>query len=430
MNSSFTRRRFLQASTFVTAGAWLGALQAAPRKSSANDRLNIGMIGTANRAGEDLSKVSGENIAALCDIDDTLLAAAQKKFPRAKTYNDFRKMLEQADLDAIVVGSADHTHAVATSMALQLGKHVYCEKPLTHTIFEARTITNLAAKNPKLATQMGTQIHAGDNYRRAVELVQSGAIGEVRECHVWCVKTLPGGERPTDTPPIPAGLHWDLWLGPVAERPYSPEYIPKTWRRWWAFGEGIFGDMACHYMDLAFWALKLGSPTTVQAEGPPPHPETVPAWTTAHYEFPAREKLPPVRLTWYDGGKQPVLIAEGKVSDWPNGVLFVGKKGMLLADYGKHLLLPEEKFKAFRAPEPFIPKSMGHHNEWVQACKTGSPTTCNFAYAGNLTEAVLLGIIAYRSGQKIDWDAARLKAKNCPQAEAFIRTEYRQGWKL
>jgi len=277
---------------------------------------------------------------------------------------------------------------------------------------------------------MGTQIHAGDNYRRVVELVQSGAIGQVKECHVWCEKSLANSERPTETPPIPRYLHWDLWLGPAPARPYHPEYLPKTWRHWWDFGEGILGDMACHYVDLAFWALKLRYPLTIEAEGPPVHPETTPAWLIVRYEFPARLDLPPLQLTWYDGGKRPALVEQGKTPNWRNGVLFVGEKGMLIADYDRRKLLPEDQFAGFVPPAPSIPKSGGHHLEWLQACKTGSPTTCNFGYASALTETVLLGVVAYRTGHKLDWDSASLKARNSRQAMNYLHTEYRKGWKL
>jgi predicted dehydrogenase len=431
MKRSLRRREFLRTTGFGAASLALAAptiLRA--RAPSPNSRLNIGVIGTANRAGADLKAVSRENIVALCDVDQTLLAAAKEKFPGANTYADFRKMLAQKDIDAVVVGTADHTHAVATAASLRLGKHVYCEKPLTHTVYEARTIAGLASANKKLATQMGTQIHAGDNYRRVVELVQSGAIGQVRECHVWSQKSLPGGGRPTDLPAIPRNLEWDLWLGPAPARPYHPEYVPKTWRRWWDFGEGILGDMACHYMDLPFWTLHLRHPLTVEAEGPPVNPETVPEWLMVHYEFPARAEMPPVRLTWYDGGKQPDLIAEGKAPRWPNAVLFVGDKGMLIADYNKRKLLPENKYADFQPPAPSIPQSIGHHEEWVRACKTGAQTTCNFAYASALTETVLLGNVAYRTGLKLDWDARLLKARNTMQAMNFLRSEYRKGWEI
>ncbi|HVV00443.1 MAG TPA: Gfo/Idh/MocA family oxidoreductase, partial [Verrucomicrobiae bacterium] len=239
--SSFTRRQFLQTAALAAVGAsFTGCRSVAnPRRLSANEKLNIGVIGTANRAHEDILGVEGENIVALCDIDDRLLATARQKFPQARVYNDFRRLIDSSDIDAVVIATTDHTHAVATSAALRSGKHVYCEKPLTHTVHEARTIARLAAKNPRLATQLGTQIHAKTNYRRAVELVQSGAIGPVSEVHVWCERTLGTGDRPREMPPVPEGLHWDLWLGPAPARPYNPAYLPKTWRHWWDFGEGI-----------------------------------------------------------------------------------------------------------------------------------------------------------------------------------------------
>ncbi len=430
------RRQFLQTATLATAGTLFAGCHAPaprPRRLSANEKLNIGVIGTAHRAAEDLRGVESENIVALCDIDQNFLDEAKQKYPRAKTCQDFRNLLEQPDIDAVVIGTADHTHAVATSAALRLGKHVYCEKPLTHTVYEAREISRLAARHKQLATQMGTQIHATENYRRTVELVKSGAIGKVHECHVWCIKSLANSERPNSLPPIPANIHWDLWLGPAPSRPYHPDYLPNTWRHWWDFGEGILGDMACHYVDLAFWALDLRHALTIEAEGPPVHPETTPAWLVVHYEFPARHQLPAVKLTWYDGGKRPDLVEQGKTPDWPNGVLFVGDKGMIIADYGRRKLLPEADFKDFTPPTPFVRDLAGphpHHQEWIRACKTGSPTSCNFEYAAALTETVLLGNAAYRTGHKLEWDSAKLKARNSPQAANYIHTEYRKGWEI
>jgi predicted dehydrogenase len=373
--------------------------------------------------------VAGENIVAVCDVDEHYLAAILQKHPDATSYKDFRKLLEQKNIDAVVISTADHTHAVATLAALHAGKHVYCEKPLTHTVSEARLVANTAAKY-KLATQMGTQIHAGNNYRRVVELVQGGVIGPVTECHVWCDKSWSGGDRPTARPPIPSNLHWDLWLGPAPERPYHSDYLPATWRRWWDFGNGTLGDMGCHYLDLAYWALRLGHPLTIQAEGPPVHAETTPAWLIVNYEYDARDKMPPVRVSWYDGGRQPALLTQVKQSDWKSGVLFVGGKGMLLADYDRCKLLPESEYEGFVPPAPSIPDSIGHYNEWIRACKTGAPTTCNFQYAGLLTEGVLLGNVAYRTGQKIEWDGMAMKAKNCRQAMDFIHRKYRKGWAI
>ena len=397
--------------------------------TSTNDKLNIGVIGVANRGGANLAGVASENIVALCDVDDNYLAQAAQRFPAAKTYNDFRRMLDQKDIQAVVVSTPDHTHAPATMMALLSGRHVYCEKPLTHTVSEARLVAKAAAKH-KRVTQMGTQIHAGSNYRRVVELLQSGAIGQVPEVHVWVGGGYTGNGRPADTPPVPPHLHWDLWLGPAPERPYHPSYVPGKWRSWWDFGGGTLGDMACHHMDLPHWALRLRHPLTVEAEGPTPLPENTPSWLIVRYEYPARPKLPPVHLTWYNGDKRPPQFADGKLPQWGNGTLFVGEKGMLLADYDKRVLLPEKEFAGFVPPQPFIPDSIGHHKEWVEACKHGGPTTCNFEYSGALTEVVLLGNVAYRTGRKLHWDPNRLRAANCAEADDVIRHHYRQGWRL
>ena len=432
MNHQFTRRQFLRNGTLATAGFVLARTGVLGKGRSPNEKLNIGVVGTANRARGNIAGVEHENIVALCDIDDTFLAAAAERHPRAKTYNDFRRLLEQKDVDAVVISTADHTHAVATAAALKAGKHVYCEKPLTHTVFEARMVSRLAAKNRRLATQMGIQIHAGDNYRRVVELVQSGAIGPVRECHVWCSRDWSGGGRPADTPPTPRHIHWDLWLGPAPVRPYHPEYHPKNWRRWWDFGGGTLADMGCHFLDLVFWALHLRAPKTIEATGPPVNPETTPAWLIVKYEFAARANMPPLRLIWYHGENEvrPPLLQEGRVPKWENGVLFVGDSGMLLADYGRRCLLPEAQYADFQPPAPFIRDSIGHHNEWIKACKTGSPTSCNFDYGGALTETVLLGNVAYRTGHKLEWNAARLKVENSKLAMSYVQQKYRKGWTL
>jgi len=433
MQSPINRRRFLQQTTLSAAGLFLASTPLArARKVSPNDKLNLGVIGVANRGAEDLSGVSGENIVALCDVNDKLLAAAAQKFPGAKTYSDFRRLLDLKEIDAVVIATPDHTHAVAAVAALRSGRHVYCEKPLTRTMSECRIVME-AARKAKRVTQIGTQIHAGTNYRRAVELVQSGTIGTVDEVHVWVNATYGGKERPRETPPVPPELHYDLWLGPVAERAYSPEYVPFNWRNWWAFGGGALADFGCHFMDLPHWALGLREPLSAEAiAGPPVHPESVPPWLIVRYEHPARGEHPPVKLTWYHGGKQPppAVLTPELADKWKAGVLFIGSKGMLLSDYNNHLLLPEKTFAGFVAPKPFIADSIGHHAEWIQACKTGGPTTCNFDYSGALTQAALLGNVAYRVGKKIEWDSKNLRARNCPEAEEFIRHHYRAGWKI
>jgi hypothetical protein len=286
-----------------------------------------------------------------------------------------------------------------------------------------------AAKKHGVATQLGTQIHAGDNYRRVVEIVQSGALGDVTEVHVWVGKGWGGGDRPADGQKPPANLSWDLWLGPAPERDYAAgRYHPAQWRRWWDFGGGTLGDMACHYMDLPFWALKLRHPTHCEAEGPPVHAETCPMGLIVRYQFPEREGLKPVKLTWYDGNKIPSKVAGEAVPG--SGVMFVGTEGKMYANYGDYRLYPLDKFKDFKLPEPTIPRSIGHHAEWIKACKEGTPTTCNFDYSGALTEAVLLGNVAYRTGEALEWDAAALKATNCPAADKLIRKAYRKGWEV
>ncbi|MCX5643914.1 MAG: Gfo/Idh/MocA family oxidoreductase [Phycisphaerae bacterium] len=439
MSRHVTRRAFLRSVAWTGTGLVILSDPRSVRGVPANEKLNIAGIGIAGRGGDDIQGVASENLVALCDVDDAHAAKTFEKFPAAKRYKDFRKMLDEVHsrIDAVVVGTPDHTHAPAAVMAMKLGKHCYCEKPLAHTVYEARVMAEVA-RDQKLVTQMGTQIHAENNYRRVVELVQTGAIGPIGEVHVWMGANVKGPAKPTDMsqpgapkdqPPVPATLDWDLWLGPAAYRSYSPAYAPFQWRYWWNFANGQLGDFFCHYCDLAFWALKLRYPTTIEAEGPV-HPESAAKWTIARQEYPARGDLPPVTLTWYNGGGYPAFLRERNIPTWGSAVLFLGSQGMLIADYGKHQLLPEEKFVDFKRPEPFIPDSIGHHQEWIKACKTGGPTTCNFDYSGALTEAALLCNVALRTGQKLAWDPKSLKAANCPQADAFLRREYRTGWTL
>ncbi|MDX1946770.1 MAG: Gfo/Idh/MocA family oxidoreductase [Pirellulaceae bacterium] len=442
---SHGRRRFLRQSAAMAGAAILGA-PAILRGENLNSKLNIAVIATGGRGGHNLSQVAGENIVALCDVFQPNVDRAAEKHSRARKFADFRRVFDHAkEFDAVVVSTCEHTHAFATLGALQLGKHVYCEKPLTHNIWEARVIREAAAK-AKVATQMGIQIHAGDNYRRVVELIQTGAIGPVREAHVWVSRAwgrqsaedaqkfgdiVSVQERPTGASTIPAGLDWDLWLGPAPERPFHEVYFPgPKWYRWWDFGSGTMSDLGSHWNDLPFWSLKLQAPLTIEAAGPPPHAELAPASMQATYEYAARGDMPAVKVTWYQGVNKPRIWNEKGIPQWNSACLFIGDKGMLLADYGKHLLLPEKDFAGFSRPEPFIPKSLGHHAEWLNACKTGGPTTCDFEYSGWLTEANHLGNVAYRVGKKIVWNPAELRAVNCPEADRFSRREYREGWKL
>ncbi|PHS01111.1 MAG: oxidoreductase [Blastopirellula sp.] len=427
------RRNFIKTTSAgvaaLSAGVWGQAVAA--ESTSANDKLNIACIGTANRAAADIAGVKGENIVALVDVDQNYLNRQAKNFSGVRTYDDYREMLqaEKGKIDAVVVATADHQHAPATIRAINAGMHVYCEKPLTHTVQEARIIAE-AAKKAGIATQMGTQIHANDNYRRVVEIIQAGGIGDVTDVHVWVGKGWGGGELPTKTEEAPKTLSWDLWLGPAAERGYAAgRYHPGNWRRWWEFGQGTLGDMACHYMDLPFWALKLRHPTHCEAEGKvEAHEETCPLGLTVRYKFPARGDMTACNLTWYDGNMIPREVAGERVPS--SGVMFVGTEGKMYADYSKYRLFPTSKFTDFTPPKQTIPKSIGHHAEWIKACKDGSPTTCNFDYSGALSETVLLGNVAYRTGEALEWDAKNLKATNCEAADKYLSKVYRPGWEV
>ncbi len=433
MKRTTTRREFIGTAAAAAAGMVAGLRSPLSAKTgtthAANEKLDIAVVGLANQGEYNLNNVAGQNIVALCDVDEGLAAKARRRFPQAKFYADFRRMLDQKGIDAVVVATPDHTHAPVTMAALRAGKHVYCEKPLTHTVYEARQVTELAAKQG-VATQIGTQIHARSNYRRVVELIKTGAVGAIDEIHVWMGSGWTGGDRPKETPPIPDDLHWDLWIGPAPYRPYHPNYHPRNWRGWWAFGGGTLADMACHYLDLPHWALDLRHVVAVEAEGPPVHPESAPKTLKVRWEYPARGELPPVKLTWHQGLPKPEYVAKTPYAEWGAGVVFVGKKGLLVANYNEHHLLPAEKFKDFERPKRFIPESIGHHAEWIHACKTGAKTTCSFDYSGPLTETVLLGNVAYRSGKRIEWDHKAFKITNAPEAARFLRREYRKGWEL
>lgn len=442
-----SRREFLQAS--LAAGAALGVSGSPIRAASPNQKLNLAFIGVGGRGGHNLSelaKLPEVQVIALCDVNLNNLESAAAHHPLARKYRDFRELYTKIDdIDGVVVSTSEHTHAYATMPALKAGKHVYCEKPLTQNVYEARAITE-AAEQAKVVTQMGTQIHSTANYRRIVELIQTGAIGPVREAHVWVSRAwglqspeeakqhgdiVTVTDRPTESMTPPTELDWDLWLGPAPERPFHDVYFPgPKWYRWWDFGNGTMSDLGSHWNDLPFWALNLDTPKTIEAFGPPPHPELAPASMTAKYEYGPRGEYPPCTLTWYQGTHKPELWTAKKIPQWDSGVLFVGDDGMLLANYGKHVLLPEDKFASFKRPEPFIPDSPGHHREWVNGCLTGSLTGSPFWYAGPLTEANHLGNVAYRVGKKLEWDARTMQALNCPEADKFLRREPRAGWSL
>ncbi len=448
MPTRLNRRSFLGQSTLAAAtGGYFVAHAAAQPSSSPNERLNIAAVGTTGRAGANISKVASQNIIALADVDSALLQKGAARYPLARKYADFRVMLEKEvdKIDGLVVATPDHTHAPAAAMGLRQNKPVYCEKPLTHTLFEARTLANLAGDN-KLVTQMGNQIHSGENYRQVVELVQGGVIGAVSEAHVWAGAVYTNARF--KSAPKPANLNWDLWLGPAAERPYSDGVHPFKWRSFWDYGAGTLGDFGCHYLDLAHWALDLTAPVHVQARGPKADPVSAPAWLVVHYKYPARGAKPPVKLTWYDSGKRPekqlkrlqaiLSKRDGKKVNFGSGQLFVGDKGMILSDYGRHyvvsdrgevLLAHDNKMSQIRRPEKTVPRSIGHHAEWLNGIRTGKKAASDFSYAGPLTEAVMLGVMSHRCGEGFDWNAKKLLASS-QKAQALMHIEYRKGWTL
>ncbi|MBL8828678.1 MAG: Gfo/Idh/MocA family oxidoreductase [Planctomycetaceae bacterium] len=440
-----SRRRFLQTSAVAASALSFPTIVSA---RSPNAKLNLAVIGCGGRGGHNLQQVLGENIVALCDVNETNLDAAAMKAPNAKKFVDFRKLydsLKDSEFDAVVVSTTEHTHALAGLPALRRKKHLYLEKPISHTVHEARLLTEAAAA-AGVATQQGTQIHATENYRRVVELIQAGAIGAVSEAHVWVARAwgrqteqeakdnkdiVWSYERPQTEEPIPAGLNWDLWLGPAPQRPFHSIYFPgPKWYRWWDFGNGTMSDLGSHWIDLPFWALNLDAPLTIEASGPAPHPELAPASMSATYEYGPRGKRPACKLTWYQGAMKPQLWLDKKIPQLASGVLFVGSEGMLISDYSKHMLLPEEKFKDYKRPEPSIAPSPGQQAEWLAACKSGGRSLCDFSYAGPLTEANHLGNVALRAGKKLHWDAKQMRFTNAPEAEQFLKMDYRAGWSL
>lgn len=404
-----------------------------------SEKLNIAGIGIGSQGKVDIDGVNSENIVALCDVDDKYAAHAFDAYPKAKKYQDFRKMLEeQKGIDAVVIATPDHTHAVIAMTAMQLGKHVYLEKPLTHSVYEARKLAQ-AARKYKVTTQMGNQGQASEEVRLLYEMIWDGAIGPVREVHVWTDRPVwpQGIDRPKGTPRVPSALDWDLWLGPAPYRPYHPAYLPFVWRGWWDFGTGALGDIACHDFAPVFQALKLGHPTSVEANNSFFVPEawevlenheTYPRASIIHYEFPAREDMPPVKLTWYDGGMRPPRPAELEESRklGREGTLYIGDKGKLL----NGRLIPESKMKAYKRPPKTIQRSIGHRKEWIEACKGGEAAGSNFDIAGPLTEVVLLGNIALRMREKLYWNGEMMEVTNLPDANQYLHREYRHGWIL
>jgi len=441
-----TRRRFLQTSAAATAGAFSFHYVSARVLGKEGDqapssKLNIGKIGCGGMGGGDLGGVAGENIVALCDVDANILAGAAKKFPNAKTYKDWREMYDKEKLDAVVISTPDHTHAPPTAHAIRKGWHVRVQKPMVHTVEEARVILKLAKDNPKVVTQMGNQGNAGDGIRMTKEWIDAGAIGKVKEVHCWTDRPIwpQGMNRPDKTDPVPAHLDWDLWIGPAPMRPYvNGAYHPFKWRGWWDFGCGAIGDMAVHNMDPAFFALGLGYPASIEADAEGATAEAGPNKARITFEFPATDKHGPIKVVWFEKQKppRPAALEEGK--EWKaeggNGILFFGDKGTILCGgwAGTPRLLPEAAMKDFKRPDPSIPRVKGgSYQEFIRACKGEGPEPgSNFKYACPFTETLLLGNAAVRAGKKLLWDGPNMKFTNDSDANKFLSKPYRKGWEL
>ncbi|HUW59631.1 MAG TPA: Gfo/Idh/MocA family oxidoreductase [Candidatus Bathyarchaeia archaeon] len=440
-----SRRGFLGRTAGATATA-MAAFSILPRygfgaeKTAPSETLNVAAVGAGGQAAHDIDVVSRRaRIVALCDVDDKRAGKTYSQFPDATKYKDYRVMLEKErnNIDAVIVATPDHTHAFAAMAAMELGKHVYVEKPMAHSIYEVRRLME-AARKYKVMTQMGNQGHSFFGCRVLKSWIEDGAIGDVTEIHCWTNRpSWPQGvDRPADTPPVPESLDWNLWLGSAPERPYHPAYCPRDWRGWCDFGTGALGDMGCHIFDAPFWSLNLTPPTRIEVETSERHPETYPKSSIIRYEFPKRGKMPPLKLTWYDGGNEiprPAELEEGRIiGDRDGGSLLVGTKGKItVGTYGAPVrIIPEEKMQAYKRPEVKYPRSPGQQQEWVAACKGGPPANANFDYAGPLAEVVLLGCVALRAGQPIEWDPVNMKVTNLPEAEAFIKPPYREGWTI
>ena len=436
------RRTFLKTSGALA----IGATFVPSSVFGANDRVNVGCIGIGGKGASEVTGVAGAGgtIAALCDVDDNRRRKGKNDptvvHPDAKLYHDFRLMLEkEKHLDAVTVSTPDHTHCHAAVTAMRMGKHVYCQKPLTHSVWEARLMTE-TAKEYKVATQMGNQAHAGEPIRRGVEMIRAGIIGRVSEVHAWTNRPgWPQGlaERPTPMD-VPAGLDWDLWLGPAPLRPYADAYVPFKWRGWWDFGTGALGDMGCHIMDMPYWALELGYPDTVEAESEGNTEESGPNEATVTYQFPAGKYCSDLKYVWYDGNRMPdAEILSGTDTDPERmakafNLVMIGEKGKFFFNRGNtnFVTSPASLLEDFDPPKETIPRVKDEDHEWIAACRGGPAALSNFANSGPFTEMILLGNIATRTGEKLEWDGPTMKATNCPAADQYVRREYRKGWEL
>jgi len=456
-SASVPRRTFLASAAAATAGFTIVPRHVLGRQGTPapSDKLNIAGVGVGGMGKNNLKRCETENIIALCDVDFGMADEVFKKYPDAKQYKDYRVMLEeQKDIDAVIVATPDHSHAVIAMAAMERKKHVYVQKPLTHSVFEARLLTETARKH-KVVTQMGNQGRSGEGVRLLCEWVWDGAIGRIREAHAWTNRPVwPQGvevERPTDTPEVPPGLDWDLWLGPARTRPYHPTYHPAKWRAWCDFGTGSLGDMGCHIIDPLFWALKLRYPVSVEGsisrywhgffEETQPKNEMFPRSSIVRFKFPAREKMPEVDVTWWDGGLMPQrpagLEPDRRMGDKDGGILLIGEKAAIMAGcYGESpRIVPESKMKKYKRPKKSLERipegADGHEQDWIRACKGGKPACSNFEYSGPLSEAVLMGNLAVRfPGRPLLWNGEAMEVTNDKDANAYVRREYREGWHL
>ena len=415
MSQELNRRELLLGSAALA----LGASEA--RAQSANSRVNVAVIGIGGQGDfsiKELAKLQPTtNFVALCDVDDVRAGKAYEKFPSAKKFYDWREMFDKMakEIDAVVIATPDHTHFHPAHRALSLGKHVYLEKPMAHSVWEVRELTKLAAEK-KVATQLGVQRHTLPAIHKAVEIIQSGMLGKVTEVHSWIASSRGMPPVPTDTPPVPSTLKYDLWLGPAAQRPYTAEIVPYKWRFFWDYGTGEAGNWGCHILDIPFWALGLTYPTRVNFhDGDPLHAVTTP--TKFHVSFKYEKDI---TLHWYQG--TPAILKEKNLDPKGMNNLFIGEKGMLLCGFDKAQLIGVEG-----EPTVKVPKSPGFHKEWIEAIQGGKPATCHFGYSGPMTETVLLGNTAYRAQEGFDWDAKKLKASSA-KAAALIKPKFPKGW--
>jgi len=442
-DGKLSRRHFMGAAATAAAFTIVPShVMGATGQKPPSEKLNIAGVGIGGMGKSNVRGCESENIVALCDVDWAYAGKVFEKYPNAKKWKDFRKMLdEQKDIDAVIVATPDHLHTPVAMAAMQRGKHVYVQKPLTRLVSEARALTE-AARKYKVATQMGNQGHSQDGVRNICEWIWDGAIGEVREVHAWTNRPVwpQGIDRPKDKPPVPDTLDWDLWLGPASERPYHPCYLPFSWRGWWDFGGGALADMACHVLDPVFSALKLKYATSVEASCTKVNNETFPLASMVHFEYPAREGMPAVKIHWYDGGLKPArpeALEVGRPLDQESSnVLFIGSKGVLrCGEYGgSPRLIPETAMQAYKRPPQTLERIKGGHEQnWIRACKGGPAATSNFDYSGPFTEMVVMGNLALRPenvGKKLEWDGDKMRVTNDEKANDYVQMHYRKGWEL